>query len=460
MSFLKVNKNLMDKSFSRANMNKMQQFFKNKEKIDELEFEIGQQELYEFLNESYSTREQFEQDIDKIEYSQDLSIDFLNMAINFRISSDQVAEYMLEKQSNAILDFLFFPMVYLYRQSLELLLKAVYFQEISEENQRKNFISATHHNLYLIYEKIENLSIHSNKDKLGYIWLKKFLKNISIFDEKSDSFRYPFKFDKIDYGFEEITEAIPVFEERKDINLVLLCRKFIYAFILIQRLIREIPAGCNTISQGPNPDEVDRFINEPDLKTEFLEEGGPYKGKCVVGRDYIPMGFDQFATVYEECASFLYENYKESLRDGAIQNISAYHPMCYLLRNAIELSLKKLLTRSTSREEANYLIRSKKHNLLGLWNKIKLKFPSGPFCYLDSIPFQDQIEFYVTIMNLVDPTSSRFRYPANQNLEPYNSSPYRYHIGIHYHLLKTCFERISFTEYELDRLEENHEYPH
>ncbi|KOR89215.1 hypothetical protein AM231_08630 [Paenibacillus solani] len=73
------------------------------------------------------------------------------------------------------------------------------------------------------------------------------------------------------------------------------------------------------------------------------------------------------------------------------------------------------------------------------------------------IPHPEQIDFYIKLVNAVDGSSSRYRYPTDNNLEHYNPSSYRYHFGIQYYLLRTCFERIRFTEYIIDEATEGRE---
>lgn len=454
LTFVRINKDLMTNSLSNGSQNKIEKIF-NESVFDSSNLDEKQLHLYNFLKNSYRTREEMKNHIGVIEGFQDLSKDFLNMAINFRISADHIVTYMAEQRSNGILDFMFFPMVYLYRQSLELLLKAVYFQEVIEEDRRKAFITDTSHNLLLIYEQIESLSINPEEQKPGYIWLKGFLEDISEFDQMSDSFRYPYQFKWENDGFGRTTEMIAVFKERKNIDLSKLANKFMYAFILLQRLIRKVPEKCNSIEYVPGNNELNDFLSNPHLKIDFLEEGGSYNLTCVVGRDYIRLGFDRLARAYADCASYLYEKYKEGVKTGG--NISCYHPMCYLLRNAIELSLKMLCTRCLSEQNAIELIADKKHNLASLWNAVKPTHFEGRSSSLNSVLNQQQIDFYLNIVAQVDGSSSRFRYPADKELKPYTPIPYRYQIGVHYYLLDTCFQRISATEDYFDLLQENYE---
>lgn len=453
MTFISVNKELICSNLSQNKLNKIINiYYGEKVKRDVLEeYEKG---LYDYLKEEYPTRERLEQALGEIQHFNDLSKDFSVMAINFQISAAEVVDYMASESNIARLDTLFFPMVYLYRQSIELLLKAIYFQEVKDQSERKLFIGRTRHDLSTLYQAVTSLPINPDQDKAGYTWLADFFDNISLFDKVSDSFRYPYRFQMTNDGFDRRLKVKKVFEERKDIDLIKISRKFSYAFALLQRLIKELPHECNE-----NPYAVDKlseFIENPDCSSEFLEEGGHYYLRCVIGENYRATDFNRYADAYNDCAEYLYKKRISDLMENHKSNISCYHPVCYLLRNAIELSLKKLCARCVQYDEAIELISTKKHNLHGLWNGSKDKHAEGPMNFI-SIPHSDQIDFYVKLVNEVDETSSRFRYPTDNNLERYNPDPYRYHFGIHYYLLSTCFNRIRNTEYIIDEATDGRE---
>lgn len=388
----------------------------------------------------------------EVKQSGDLSKDFFDMAISFQNSAVDITSYVLKEANIAELDTFLFPMVYLFRQASELLLKSLYFQEIHTKSDRISFITRTRHDLYSLLNEVSNLTISVDQEKKGYIWLGEFYKNISMFDRMSDSFRYPYKFQMEEAGFDKRLTVKKVFEQRREVDLIKLSKKFIYAFALIQKLVKDSNQTGNKISYSV--DDVEDFVDNPCLNSEFLEEGGHYYSSSVVGDDYKPTDFNRFADAYSDCAMYLYQKHKAELEDNSNSDSSCYHAVCYLFRNAIELSLKKLSTRFLDYDTAIKLISTKKHSLLGLWEGTKTKQSGGT-----SIPHPEQIDFYVRLINEVDGSSSRFRYPADNDFKSYNPDPYRYHFGIHYYLLKTCFERIRFTEYFIEAALDDTEVP-
>ena len=91
--------------------------------------------------------------------------------------------------------------------------------------------------------------------------------------------------------------------------------------------------------------------------------------------------------------------------------------MCYLYRNAVELSLKQILFEECSFEldEALMYMNKKKHKVVGLWNLIKIEIeehanaPEGDTTLTN-------VENYIIQLNNIDGTSDKFRYPTDKNL--------------------------------------------
>lgn len=125
-----------------------------------------------------------------------LDEDFYKYACDFYEAAEAVIEYLLgeaaERHEIYKLDLWYFALVYLYRHSLELMLKAGIFRIIRDTGDRKDIIGEIRHNLKQSFEKliqICNLEIGENENAK---WLMEYLTDITQFDEKSDMFRYPF----------------------------------------------------------------------------------------------------------------------------------------------------------------------------------------------------------------------------------------------------------------------------
>ena len=131
-----------------------------------------------------------------ISNSGNLAADFYKYGCSFYDAAEQVIHYLCneaaEKHDIAKLDLWYFATVYLYRQSLELLLKANIFQTVMNGSDRKKLVGKIRHNLRQSFEQLialRNLSIDENENGK---WFMAYLSDISRLDEESDMFRYPF----------------------------------------------------------------------------------------------------------------------------------------------------------------------------------------------------------------------------------------------------------------------------
>lgn len=132
----------------------------------------------------------------RIVNSGDLQMDFYNYARFFYEAAETIIEYLLVEASKnhdiAKLDLWYFAMIYLYRQSLELLIKASIFQNVTDTTKRKEVIGDIRHDLKQAFElliKEKGLQVNGNKNAE---WVSDYLSDISQIDRESDMFRYPF----------------------------------------------------------------------------------------------------------------------------------------------------------------------------------------------------------------------------------------------------------------------------
>lgn len=128
--------------------------------------------------------------------SGNLADDFNKYAEDFFNAAESVIHYLGEDAAEngdiEKLDLWYFAMVYLYRQSMELLLKANIFKIVTAENDRKLIIGDIRHDLKQGYDKLLELKDLEYTDNDNANWLWKYLADISRIDKESDMFRYPF----------------------------------------------------------------------------------------------------------------------------------------------------------------------------------------------------------------------------------------------------------------------------
>ena len=90
----------------------------------------------------------------KVDTSEDIPVSLYNFSKAYFESAHIIATRMLDKMKNDELDSYVFPLFYLYRHSLELLLKSICFTFILDKSLRQSFLTHKFHNLKSIYEYI------------------------------------------------------------------------------------------------------------------------------------------------------------------------------------------------------------------------------------------------------------------------------------------------------------------
>lgn len=323
----------------------------------------------------------------------DVSDNFSLFADNFYAAAKQVMEYVLDKGEFAQLDCYFFSIVYLYRHSLELKLKAIAFNYINDKELQKNFIKDTRHNLLIILERISKY-IKINDE---YSWIKGLFNNMNSIDKESDAFRYPIKIIKDKDGCYGIKKF---FENQQEIDLEVFKNKMDQAFKILDSYYKS----------GDYSEKIIKY------NTMILEEGGEFYSKSVIGYNYGNNFYGLMVDAYSECGKYL-ENL--IIKNPSLKNVY-FFPMCYLFRNAIELELKQIWF-----EECAYSFQEKckklsktKHSFFKLWNMIDadVKYHTHEENDQNVIIY---IKNYINQIHEIDSSSSFFRYPTNKNMDYY-----------------------------------------
>lgn len=343
-----------------------------------------------------------------ITQSYNLSEDFYNYANMFKKTGRKVAEGMVADDRIEKLDTIFFPVVFLYRHNIELILKAIGFKYIVNRESRKSFLKETFHNLSMILAEIEPyLTKFISVDIKGYQWLKQLLDNMTNMDRESDSFRYPFKIIK-NKNDKPAYKMKWVFEKQTHIDLIKLINKMETAFEILDTYYLE------------NYTKIDEYRN---YNTDFLEEGGDYYAQSVVGFAYNRSKMYLYIIGYRKAAELLMD---EAFKSSKNMNLN-FLPACYLYKNALELSLKEIVFDIYNQETALEHIYHKKHSILGLWQCIEdraLKLANGSK--------KDSMYTYnyglLNEIHIFDGKSDKFRYPIDKYLEYHFKKQKKYNI--------------------------------
>ncbi|MBU3073876.1 hypothetical protein [Clostridium estertheticum] len=339
----------------------------------------------------------------EIENNNDLGILLKLYAEKFKLSAYKLTEYLLKSDSISNLDNYFFAVAYLFRHSIELMLKAIAFKYIINLEDRSELLKRTKHNLYnLLLEIKPYVESDIKVDEASFCWLLELFNDINDIDTESDSFRYPFGISaKKDWIGNKIYSIHPVFTEQTHIDLFKFGNKMIIAYEVLDSLYNKCYGKYK--------------INE-EIKPIFLEEGGSYYGQSVVGYKYKSEEYYPYVMAYTNSAKYLY---KLISNDDTLKN-SLFIPMCYLYRNAVEISLKETLFEECSFElqEALKLMNKKKHKILGLWNLIKDEIEEHANPAKGDKTSENAFK-YIQQLNSIDGGADLFRYPFSKCLNVY-----------------------------------------
>lgn len=329
--------------------------------------------------------------------------EFFNYANNFKEAAHILAKDALYSNKIAILDINFFSLAFLYRHSIELSLKAIGFQYITENEERKKFLNKTRHNLYDISTYIsEHIQEYIDIDKEAYDWMMNIFEDMNDIDKESDSFRYPFSIIKKETDiFNQNKKEFNIkefFDKQTHINLLDFANKMEIVFdILKSYYLRE--------------DNITEKYKEH--RPIFLEEGGSYYSQSVIGYGYNRNRFNCNIQSYRNSAKVLYNHINENLE----KRNSLFMPLCYLYRNSVELSMKDILFDESSYtyQETLILLNQNKHKLLSIWNSIK-----GDIIRHCGVTEEDkvicEVEQYISKLNDIDGAADKFRYPTDKYL--------------------------------------------
>lgn len=319
-----------------------------------------------------------------------LEFDFKKYSLNFYDAAETTILYLLTEASEhediKKLDLWYFATIYLYRQSLELMLKACVFQLIIDIKDRKEAIGKLRHDLTLSFnEIIKRRGMALSKNEL---WLKEFLSDITRIDKESDMFRYPFSTDKK-----------VLFEKQTDISLVATYENMKKAYSIIRAIYE-------------NKEVI--IDNDQSFEPKLIVEGGNYYEKSVVGYKYRRGSYDPYFISYLEVGNFLNNVIIEQKKS------ELFIPMCYVYRNAIELGLKRILIEEChlNIDKINKIMKKKGHSISGIWNSIKSEI-KGAATLSTEYEMLENAQRYIEAFHDFDSTSNKFRYPFDKKMEPY-----------------------------------------
>lgn len=326
-----------------------------------------------------------EDSIVRIEWSGNYAEDYNFLADCYIQCAYLVAKEIGGKHNNRKSDMWFLPCIYMFRQGIELILKAL----ICKNKKRGKYIQPLFeqykHNLSGLFEKY----ISVKKDYLNEIekrWIISYLKSLENVDANSDLFRFPFN--------DEFLNKY----RNKFLNVCGMINSIIQCYLTLKK--------CWDMEAGNN------HLQKIDTKKsrEFLQFASHGIGNCYLWKAFNSDEFYKQIQGYSEVAEFLL------LKCKLLSNKEKAYPIIFLQRNLLELSLKRLLLKNLKFRVNRSKARS--HLLYkDLWKSVK---PILEFYFEKNekeTPIFELLESYLLEISKIDKNGDVFRYPTTYSLQ-------------------------------------------
>lgn len=285
-------------------------------------------------------------------------------------------------------DMWFLTGIFLIRHSIELGLKSLLCRVLSRNSNIQETFKYCCHDLSMLLKKYTDLGGENFLTKDETEWLTKYLDSLEEVDKKSDMFRFPFEDNFLSKYRDKFLDNVDV------------ANNLSQAFALIKKCIEK-----GTISKE---EEFDYS-----LKPEFFVFASHGFGNCYLWQRISDNGFHVKVTGYIEVIDFIYKNQQ-------ISSKVKLYPLIFMLRNTLELCLKRLFYSRVddgvplkvfySKRKSHYIIKD-------LWKNVKPVIVRYANNSGEDLTIIDIVEKLLNEINSLDKNGDNFRYPTSYSLE-------------------------------------------
>lgn len=326
-----------------------------------------------------------------IEWSKKPGEDYVRLSRQYMDTGYITLKEIIEKphNSNIKYDMWFLPGVYLVRQAIELLIKAGIAINGATKSELQAIFLTSKHNVMELYKVYKNRYGVERLSQVEQKWLEQYIESIELVDSSSDLFRYPFKDDFMQqYG----DKALDVYH---------MGIRLIYCYSTLNKMIYG--------------EWFDGAKLNPEEKPQFLQLANTALNNCYLWDSPWSDGFYKQITGYSEVATFLFGKFKKTI------NQELFYPIVFLMRNAIEIGLKRLLHMQLDHSGIDErIIRHKRNSHLlykDLWNSIKSMLIHYAEMDNQNKETLELAEMYIRSLDSLDRNGDMFRYPCSYSNE-------------------------------------------
>lgn len=331
-----------------------------------------------------------EEEVFVVKWNKSFYDDFIMLAEAYFDAAHVLMEDIIKSgHDNVKSDQWFLPGMYMYRHAIELLCKGLIIGCFEINNDITDIFKECKHNsekLFCRYtSQIIDLPLNENEKS----WVESYLSSLEIVDSNSDLFRYPFR----DGYFSKYTNEF--------LDIVAMANGFEQCYSILFKCVKEKYHPCKYA------EDIDCFMSD-----EFLHFVNHGIGNCMLYDSPWCDGFHVQIEGYSSVAQFLFKRRKNDQW--------SFFPIAFLIRNAVELSLKRLLWSKNEFCVPEHIKNSKRRSHLlykDLWKNIKPVV--GHYANESNENFQ-QVELadkYIKKFKSIDKNGDTFRYPVTYGLQ-------------------------------------------
>ena len=354
--------------------------------IDVTTFRISEgQSIYDISNT---------EDIISFDWSYKPSDDYIRLSESFYYQAQLIVNEIINNyEDNRKCDQWFFPALYLYRQAIELLCKGLLIS-VTPKKDITDKLTALKHRIADSFLEFYNTKTVLPLTSEETSWLNTYLQELESIDRNSNLFRYPI--------FESYLEK----HKRDFLDIVDIANSIDQCYSIMFK--------CTAKEYNPS-----KYANDIDLtlKPKVLFFASHGIGNCMLYDSPWDKGYYRHIEGYSEIAFFLLNHCTKSHW--------SFLPIAFLIRHAIELSLKLILITNTEVNVSKKIQKNKirKHRIYSdLWMSVKDMI----IYYADEtgndLKMIDLADIYLHELEQLDTKGDRFRYPTDYTLH--------YHLGL------------------------------
>ena len=324
-----------------------------------------------------------------IDWSKNSKEDYQKLSQDFFECGYKICEKIVDSgHDNIKSDMWFFPTMYLFRHGMELGLKALICGAISEKRKIQQIFLDCKHDLYMLFDAYEReTAILLTEEEYG--WMKKYLHSLEEVDAKSDFFRFP------------LEDEFLLNYQNKFLDIVDMANSMLQAYGIIQK--------CLEIQEE---NRIDRF--DALRSSVFLQFANHGFGNCYLWESITGDGFHKLVLGYSQSAEFLFCECDEISKEEKV------FPILFLLRNLIELGLKRMFYKTIEHGVPQNVFRSKRKSHLlykELWKNVRPMIEYYANAQGQDISIINIVEEQIQELSCIDKNGDIFRYPTSYSLE-------------------------------------------